>query len=181
MRYALQQAEEAALQNEVPVGACLVEEGPEGPTVIAVAHNQTLSLGSPLAHAEMLAIEQGSKQLGAWRLLNCTLYVSLEPCPMCAGAILQSRLKRVVYGAKQPRIGADGSWINLLRAGRHTSEEPGNEMDDPEAMDPSTPHPFHPSLEVTPGVLSADCSQLLVNFFKRRRGEKDPVKLPSQG
>jgi tRNA(adenine34) deaminase len=170
MRMAIHQAQAAASKNEVPVGACLIEERPDGPsTIVALTHNQTHTSGSPLAHAEMLAIEEGSRQLGAWRLLNCTLFVTLEPCPMCAGAVLQSRLKRVVYGAKQPRVGADGSWVNLLR-GRQVSEEPES--------DPWTPHPFHPHIEVTSGVLQEECSLLLVEFFKRRRSERDPVKIP---
>ena len=169
MREALSQASIAALASEVPVGAVLVVEREDGTySIVSRAHNQTERAGSPLAHAEMLAIEQGSGQLGAWRLMDCTLYVTLEPCPMCAGAILNSRLKRVVYGARQPRVGADGSWISLLRRGKPSPEESG--PSDDQELD-STPHPFHPNLEVTPGILEKECSQLLIEFFRRRRKE----------
>ncbi|KAG1667435.1 hypothetical protein FOA52_004852 [Chlamydomonas sp. UWO 241] len=111
MAVAIQQARVAALAGEVPVGAALLDASGR---VVAAAHNETVARTSPLAHAEMLVLEAGARALGAWRLLDCTLYVTCEPCPMCAGAVLQARLKRLVYGARQPRIGADGSWVSLF-------------------------------------------------------------------
>ncbi|MEW5310918.1 MAG: hypothetical protein WDW38_002671 [Sanguina aurantia] len=110
MRLALHQGHLGAAAGEVPVGAVLVHDG----AVIASAHNLTHSTHSPLAHAEMLCISRAAEHMQAWRLLQATLYVTIEPCPMCAGAILQSRLKRVVYGAPQPRMGCDGSWLSMF-------------------------------------------------------------------
>lgn len=101
MQLALQQAQTAAQQLEVPVGAVLVLDG----TVVAAAHNQTEATGNPVAHAEMTCIQQAALKLGRWKLLQSTLYVTLEPCPMCAGALLQSRLGAVVYGAKNTLLG----------------------------------------------------------------------------
>ena len=110
MRLALEQAKLGASMGEVPVGAILVSNA----QVISAAHNTTEATSSPLAHAELLCLQATATQLSSWRLPSCTLYVTLEPCPMCAGAILQSRIKRLVYGARQPRIGADGSWVSLF-------------------------------------------------------------------
>ena len=104
MQLALQQAHKAAEQHEVPVGAVLVLDG----TVVAAAHNETETTGNPVAHAEMLCIQQAALKLEGWRLLQCTLYVTLEPCPMCAGALLQSRVGTVVYGARNTLLG-DGA------------------------------------------------------------------------
>lgn len=101
MRLALQQACKAAQQNEVPVGAVIVLEG----SVVAAAYNQTETTGNPVAHAEMTCIQQAALKLGGWRLLQCTMYVTLEPCPMCAGALLQSRVGAVVYGARNTLLG----------------------------------------------------------------------------
>ncbi|PNH09287.1 tRNA-specific adenosine deaminase, chloroplastic [Tetrabaena socialis] len=113
MSLALLQARAAAAAGEVPVGAVLVHGG----VVLAAAHNRVETLRSPLAHAEMLCLASAASRLRAWRLLGATLYVTLEPCAMCAGALLQARVSRVVYGARQPRLGADGSWIQLLPVG----------------------------------------------------------------
>lgn len=110
MGLALQQAATAYETEEVPIGAVLVS----GSEIVSLAHNQTEQRRNPLCHAELLCIMSAAEKLQAWRLQDATLYSTLEPCPMCAGAILQARLKRVVYGAKQPRIGADGSWVALL-------------------------------------------------------------------
>ncbi|KAG2443760.1 hypothetical protein HXX76_002106 [Chlamydomonas incerta] len=124
MRLALQQARRAAAADEVPVGAVLVSA--DGATVLAAAHNRVHTLCSPLAHAEMLCLAAGAARSRAWRLLGTTLYVTLEPCPMCAGALMQlnaaaapqARVGRVVYGARQLRLGADGSWVQLFPARR---------------------------------------------------------------
>ncbi|GLC49170.1 hypothetical protein PLESTB_000190100 [Pleodorina starrii] len=110
MATALEEARAAAAAGEVPVGAVLVHGG----RVLARGRNRVHALRSPLAHAEMLCLAAAASKLRAWRLLGATLYVTLEPCPMCAGAILQARLARVVYGARQPRLGADGSWVQLF-------------------------------------------------------------------
>ena len=112
MRLALEQAQKAFDMDEVPVGAVLV--GPEG-DVLASAHNSTEIDNDPTSHAEMLCIREAAKKNGGWRLLESTLYVTLEPCPMCAGALLQARVGSVVYGARNFLLGADGSWINMLR------------------------------------------------------------------
>ncbi|GIL51070.1 hypothetical protein Vafri_7159 [Volvox africanus] len=110
MDEALDEARTAAAEGEIPVGAVLVHDG----RIVARGHNRVETLRSPLAHAEMLCLAAGASKLRAWRLLGATMYVTLEPCPMCAGAILQARLARVVYGARQPRLGADGSWLQLF-------------------------------------------------------------------
>lgn len=142
MRRALQAAQMAAEQDEVPVGAILVHEN----KVIATAYNQREQLADPTAHAEMIAITQAASHLNSWRLLDCTLYVTLEPCPMCAGAILQSRIPRVVYGAVDAKAGAVVSLFQLLN-------------------DPRLNH----RCEVVGGVLAAPCGQILTDFFERKR------------
>ena len=109
MKSALELAKECAEQGEVPVGAVVVRDG----EIIAAASNKRESFGDATAHAEVEAIRQACKRLGRWRLSDCELYVTLEPCPMCAGAILNSRIKRVVFGAKDPRGGAMGSLVDL--------------------------------------------------------------------
>ncbi|RZA15962.1 MAG: nucleoside deaminase [Proteobacteria bacterium] len=149
MRYALSLAEAAALQMEVPVGAIVVHEG----RIIGTGINLRESLKQASAHAELLAIEEASRYLGAWRLQNCTLYVTLEPCLMCAGVIYQARLPRVVYGAKDPKGGAVGSLYQL------------NE-------DTRLNHRY----EVASGLLAADSARLLSGFFQRKRG-----KIPNSG
>lgn len=110
MQLALQEAEAAYAENEVPVGAVIVW----GNRVIASAHNQREQLRDPTAHAEMIAITQAAHHLGSWRLEGCILYVTLEPCPMCAGAIIQARIPTVVYGADDPKAGAVQSLYKLL-------------------------------------------------------------------
>src|SRR5688572_18173921 len=102
MRLALKEAQAALAENEVPIGAVIVHDE----IVIASAHNQRETLRDPTAHAEMIAITQAAESLGSWRLENCTLYVTLEPCPMCAGAIVQARVPLIVYGALDPKAGA---------------------------------------------------------------------------
>src|SRR5437773_2287618 len=110
MRMAYQEAEAALAENEVPIGAVIVHDE----RVIASAHNQREQLRDPTAHAEMIAITQAAEAVGSWRLEDCTLYVTLEPCPMCAGAILQARIPLVVYGATDPKAGAVASLFSLL-------------------------------------------------------------------
>jgi tRNA(adenine34) deaminase len=142
MRQALAEAEEAFAKGEVPVGAVLVA----GNEVIARAHNLVESLGDATAHAELLCLREGAKVLSNWRLIDATLYCTLEPCPMCAGAMIHSRLKRLVWGAPDLRCGAHGSWVNLL----------------------DIEHPIH-RLQTTSGVLSGECADLMRTFFKERR------------
>lgn len=147
MQQALAEAQQAWEENEVPVGAVIVHRG----RVIASAHNQREQLRDPTAHAEMIAITQAAEAIGSWRLENCVLYVTLEPCPMCAGAIVQARLPVVVYGAADPKAGAVQSLFTLL-------------------SDPRLNH----RCEVVPGVLAEPCGQILSDFFRaqRRLGKK---------
>jgi tRNA(adenine34) deaminase len=129
-------------EDEVPVGAVIVHEG----RVIAAAHNQREQLRDPTAHAEMIAITQAAAQLASWRLEDCTLYVTLEPCPMCAGAIVQARIPRVVYGATDPKAGAVQSLFELLSDKR-----------------------LNHQAEVVAGVLAERCGELLSKFFQQQR------------
>jgi len=142
IRRALRLAMTAAEQDEVPVGAIVVHDH----KIIASAYNQREQLADPTAHAEMIAITQAASHLNSWRLLDCTLYVTLEPCPMCAGAILQSRIPRVVYGAIDPKAGAVVSLYQLLN-------------------DPRLNH----RCEIVGGVLAAECGGVLTEFFDRKR------------
>ena len=147
MQLALEEAEQAMFENEVPVGAVIVYDG----RTIARAHNQREQLRDPTAHAEMIAITQAAESRGSWRLDGCTLYVTLEPCPMCAGAILQARIPTVVFGAADPKAGAVQTLFHLLDDSRlnHRGESIG-------------------------GVLSASCGEILSRFFQeqRRQGKK---------
>ena len=145
MRRALELAHEAAIIGEVPVGALIVKAG----TIIAAANNRRELLNDPTAHAELLAIRAAAQKLGSWRLPGTTLYVTLEPCAMCAGAMVLARIERLVYGAADPKSGAVRSLYRL-------------------ADDQRLNH----RLEITAGVLSADCSQLLKEFFEQRRDNK---------
>lgn len=142
MMLALQQAEEAAAEDEVPVGAVIVHAG----RVVAAAHNQRERLRDPTAHAEMIAVTQAADSLNSWRLENCTLYVTLEPCPMCAGAVLQARIPRVVYGADDPKAGAVRSLYRLLE-------------------DPRLNH----RCKIRGGVLAERCGAVLSEFFRKQR------------
>jgi tRNA(adenine34) deaminase len=142
MQLALQEAEYAMAENEVPVGAVIAHEG----RIIAAAHNQREQLRDPTAHAEMIAITQAAALGGSWRLDGCTLYVTLEPCAMCAGAILQARIPAVVYGAADPKAGAVQTLYRLL--------------DDPR---------LNHRAEVVSGVLAEACGQLLTRFFQQQR------------
>jgi tRNA(adenine34) deaminase len=149
MRMALREAEVAFEADEVPIGAIVVQEQAEGdaPRVIAAAHNEREQLRDPTAHAEMIAITQAAQALGNWRLEGCTLYVTLEACPMCAGAMVLARLPRVVYGAADPKAGALTTLYRLL--------------DDPR---------LNHRAEVIGGVLAEECGEILSRFFARKRG-----------
>ena len=142
MRLALQEAQAALAENEVPIGAVIVHEG----RIIASAHNQREQLRDPTAHAEMIAITQAAEALKSWRLDECALYVTLEPCPMCAGAILQARVALVVYGAADPKAGAVHTLYQLL-------------------SDPRLNH----RTQAVSGVLAAECGTLLSRFFQQQR------------
>ncbi len=145
MRRALKLAAQAGARGEVPVGAVLVQNGKQ----ITCASNRREEWHTPLGHAELMALQRASQSLKAWRLLNCTLYVTLEPCPMCAGALVQARVKRVVFGALDPK---GGGLHSLYKIGQ----------------DSRLNHQF----EVIGGVLEIECSNLLKAFFKTRRMDK---------
>ena len=142
MKKALAQAQLAASKDEVPIGCVIVYKD----KILSRAYNQREKKQSSLAHAEILAIEKACKKLGSWRLEDCTLYVTLEPCPMCTGAIIQSRIPRVVFGAYDPKGGCMGSCTNLL-------EVKG----------------FNHYPSYTGGILEEECSSLLKEFFKQKR------------
>lgn len=145
MMEAIIEAKKAEELKEVPIGAVIVMEG----KIVARAHNLREIEQNAIAHAELLAIDQACKELGTWRLEESTLYVTLEPCPMCAGAIILSRVKRVVYGAADPKGGCAGTLMNLLEDER-----------------------FNHQCEVTSGVLETDCGQMLSDFFRKIRQRK---------
>ncbi len=147
MREALRQARKAAKQDEVPIGAVIVHEG----RIIGRSWNQVETLKDATAHAEMLALTQAESALGDWRLEGCDLYVTKEPCPMCAGAIVHCRIRRVIFGCGDVKGGAAGGFWNLLQA-------------------PNLNH----RCEITPGVLSEECVSILKEFFaaaRKRRAE----------
>ncbi|XP_071687283.1 uncharacterized protein [Rutidosis leptorrhynchoides] len=162
MKEALLEAKKAADVWEVPVGAVLVKDG----QIITRGHNLVEELRDSTAHAELICIRKASTNLQTWRLLDTTLYVTLEPCPMCAGAILQARIDRVVWGAPNKLLGADGSWIRLLSDSNGAS---GSMETD---MPPAPAHPFHPHISVTRGVLAVECAEVMQNFFRLRRSKK---------
>ncbi|MEV0472826.1 tRNA adenosine(34) deaminase TadA [Streptomyces prunicolor] len=143
MRLALDEAEAAARGGDVPVGAVVLS--PDGTTVLATGHNEREATGDPTAHAEVLAIQRAAAHLGEWRLSGCTLVVTLEPCTMCAGALVQSRVDRVVYGARDQKAGAAGSLFDVVRD-RRLNHRP----------------------EVIEGVLADECAHLLTEFFRDR-------------
>ncbi|MBR4767450.1 MAG: tRNA adenosine(34) deaminase TadA [Lachnospiraceae bacterium] len=159
MHQAILEARKAYRINETPIGCVIVrthdyEGRPLGePAIIARGHNRRNTDKKVTSHAEITAIDRASRVLGDWRLEGCTMYVTLEPCPMCAGALVQARIDRVVIGAMNPKAGSAGSVLNLL-------EEPG----------------FNHQAEVTRGVLKAECTELLVSFFEAIREEKKKEK-----
>jgi tRNA(adenine34) deaminase len=142
MRAALREAEASEAADEVPVGCVIVHDG----TIIGRGHNQVEALQDATAHAEIVAIGAASNALGSWRLNECTLYVTLEPCAMCAGAIVLARLGRMVYGATDPKAGACGSVLDVIH-------------------EPKLNH----RVEVANGVLAEECGGLLRRFFERKR------------
>lgn len=144
MTIALSEATVGAAMGEVPVGAVIVKDG----EIIASTHNLRENGGGASAHAELLAINEACERLGSWRLSGCELYVTLEPCPMCAGAIINSRLDRVIFGAKDPRMGALGSVIDLNN------------------------YPLGHKVEVRSGVLAEESLELLRDFFRDMREGK---------
>ena len=145
MRQALREAQKAGELGEVPIGAVVVHQG----RIIGRGHNSTVALQDPTAHAEMLAITAASSALHSWRLEDCILYVTLEPCPMCAGACLNARIPRVVYGASEPKFGALGSVVDLR-----------------------APTGYNHRLDASGGLLAADSAELLRGFFRALRERK---------
>ncbi len=145
MRKAIIEAQKSAKEMEVPVGAVIVREN----KIISRGRNRRETLKNSILHAETEAIIKACKKLGSWRLLDCTLYVTLEPCPMCAGAIINSRIARVVYAAKDQKAGSCGSVINLF----------------------DLPYNHKPNL--TSGILEDECSRVLTNFFRELRNQKN--------
>ncbi|WP_369242725.1 tRNA adenosine(34) deaminase TadA [Streptomyces sp. R21] len=143
MRLALDEARSAVGGGDVPVGAVVLSA--DGTTVLATGHNEREATGDPTAHAEVLAIRRAAEQVGEWRLSGCTLVVTLEPCVMCAGALVQSRVDRVVYGARDEKAGATGSVWDVVRD-RRLNHRP----------------------EVIEGVLADECAGLLTDFFRDR-------------
>ena len=142
IREALREADKAARIGEVPIGAIIVWEG----QIIARAHNLKEITGDPTAHAEMLALRSAAQLKQAWRLNGATLYTTLEPCPMCAGAMVLARIGRLVYGASDPKAGSAGSLMNIVQ-------------------DPRLNH----KVEITAGILAVECGNILKEFFRERR------------
>ena len=145
MNEALKVAKKAYEKLEVPVGAIIVKDG----KIIAKAYNQKETKYDATKHAEILAIQKASKRLNSWRLIDCEMYVTLEPCPMCAGAIIQSRIKKVYYGVKDEKTGAVGSKLNLFRD-----------------------YKFNHNVDYENGILDEQCKEILQNFFVKLRKEK---------
>lgn len=142
MKEALKEAEIAAFEDEVPIGCVIVKDD----QIISRAHNMRDKTNNPVGHAEILAIKKAGETLNDWQLVDCTIYVTIEPCIMCAGAIIQSRIAKVVYGAPDNKGGAFGSSINVLDA-TNINHRP----------------------EVTNGVLEEECSSIIKNYFKGKR------------
>lgn len=142
MDEAIREAQKAEAIGEVPIGAIIVWQE----QIVGRGHNLRETTFDATAHAEMIAIRQASEKLGAWRLLDCTLYVTLEPCPMCAGAIVQARMPQVVYGTTDPKAGCAGTLMNLLQEPR-----------------------FNHRTEVIDGIRQEECAMLLTNFFRQLR------------
>ena len=146
MRLAIAQAKKAEAIDEVPIGCVIVQDG----RIIARGYNRRNTDKTVLGHAEISAMKKASKKVGDWRLEGCTMYVTLEPCQMCAGAAVQARIPRVVMGAMNPKAGCGGSVLNLFEVKE-----------------------FNHQIDVTRGVLGEDCSELLSNFFRRLRKRKE--------
>lgn len=142
MQQALLEAQKAYDMDEVPIGAVIVKDG----EIIARGHNLREAGKDPTLHAEMVAIREAARYLGGWRLTGCELYVTIEPCPMCAGAIIQARIQRVVFGAMDPKAGCAGSLYNLLQDPR-----------------------FNHQVEVVGGVMEEECRRIMQDFFRKKR------------
>lgn len=149
MKEAIRQAKKAYQREETPIGCVIVCEG----RIIARGYNKRNWKKNTLAHAEIIAINKASRIIGDWRLENCTMYVTLEPCPMCAGAIVQARIPRVVVGSMNPKAGCAGSVINLLQTPR-----------------------FNHQAELITGILADECSRLMTGFFKELRQKRKKEK-----
>ena len=149
MKEAIRQAKKARALEEVPIGCVIVYEG----KIIARGYNRRNTDKNTLAHAELIAIRKASRKLGDWRLEGCTMYITLEPCQMCAGAIVQARVSRVVIGSMNPKAGCAGSVLNLLQMAQ-----------------------FNHQVEMTVGVLEEECSQMLSGFFRELREQKQLKK-----
>lgn len=145
MEFAIEEAKKARSIDEVPIGAIIVLDG----KIIAKASNRRETEQNATAHAEIIAIQDACRKLGTWRLENAELYVTLEPCPMCSGAIILSRIKKVVYGASDPKAGCAGTLMNLLADSR-----------------------FNHQSEVVSGILAEECGELLSQFFRELRRKK---------
>ena len=143
MKLALKEAKKAKKNEEVPIGAALVAENDD---LMAAAHNQTITLKDPTAHAEILALREASIKIGNYRLLNTTLYVTVEPCPMCMGAIIHARVARIVFGTRDPKWGACGSLYNFVNDNR-----------------------FNHRPEMIEGICEPDCKSLIQEFFRQKR------------
>ncbi|ACL70825.1 tRNA adenosine(34) deaminase TadA [Halothermothrix orenii] len=148
MELALEEARKALALEEVPIGAVVVCNG----EIVGSGHNLKETENDPTAHAEIVAIRDAARKLSSWRLNECQLYVTIEPCPMCAGAIMQARLQRVVYGAVDPKAGVAGSLYNLLQDNR-----------------------FNHTVELKSGVLAAECRQIIKDFFSELRQTRGRV------
>jgi len=142
MSLALSEAERARALGEVPIGAIVVKDG----KIVARSHNRKETTADPTAHAELLVIKKTAHKLKNWRLTGCTLYVTLEPCPMCLSAIIQARVDRLLFGAPDPVMGACGGKLDLTSV-----------------------HSANPTIEITSGVLSEECRDLIDRFWKQRR------------
>ncbi len=145
MKAAVKQAEKAESIGEVPIGCVIVREG----KIVARGYNRRMTDESTLAHAEITAIRKACRKAGDWRLEDCTLYVTLEPCPMCAGAIVQARIPRVVFAARNPKAGCAGSVLDLLHVDG-----------------------FNHQVETEPGVMGEECSEMMSAFFRRLRAAR---------
>lgn len=147
MKQALKEAQKASDKGEAPIGAVVVKNG----KIVARAHNLREKNNDPTAHAEILAIKKAAKKLGGWRLTGCDLYVTLEPCAMCAGAMIQSRIARVVYGTDDPKAGAAGSVVDIFSQTE-----------------------FNHKVDVESGIMKQECSEILKHFFRSIRERKSP-------
>lgn len=150
MKQAIKLAKKAWKIEEVPIGCVIVHEG----KIIGRGYNRRTTDRNPLAHAELIAIKKASKKMGDWRLEDCTLYVTLEPCQMCSGAIVQARMKKVVVGCMNPKAGCAGSILNLLQVDR-----------------------FNHQVELETGILEEECSEMMKTFFKELREKRKKENL----